>query len=430
MLVKTEITKITELLRAQVKPSVGGTEPMAIALAVAKATELLGCQPEKVVAKLSPKIIKNSIGVNVNGMEGAVGIPYAMALGALYGKTSEELNVLDHVTVDMLPQAKEFIDAGRCIVKPSRSFEIIYVEVEAEAQGHEAKVIIAKEPTHYILLKHDEETTLDERWDLAKEYNRNHESWLNMQMIYDYAMEVPLEQLQFLLEGARLNKEVAQMSFDGKYGLGLGKMLKGSFEARMVGQNTMPRMICYSCAACDVRMSGSRVKVLCNSGSGNQGIVGTLPLLVFAEETCVTESKLLRGLALSNLTIIYIKQLLGNMSSHCSCVIAAAGSAAALAYMLGGDFEAVCAATKNEIASLTGMVCDGAKPSCTLRMSSAVSGAFQAAMMAVEGICVPSTDGIIEDSVDRSIDNLANIGRDAMLENDSMILRIITEKEE
>ena len=220
------------------------------------------------------------------------------------------------------------------------------------------------------------------------------------------------------------------MAFDGNFGLGLGKMLKGSTEVRMMGQNTMPKMVSYACAACDVRMSGSRISVLCNSGSGNQGIVATLPLLSFAEDTCVTESKLLRGLALSNLTVIYIKQLLGHMSSHCSCVISASGSAAALTYMMGGDYEAVCAAVKNVIASLTGMVCDGAKPSCTLRISSAVSSAFQAAMMAMEGICVPSTDGIIEDSVDRSLDNLANIGRDAMLENDSMILRIITEKEE
>lgn len=430
MLSKPKITQILELMHAEVKASVGGTEPMAIALAVAKATELLGCLPEKVVAKLSPKIIKNSIGVNVNGMSGAVGIPYAMALGALYGKADEALDVLEHVTPDMLPAAAQFISEGRCVVKPARTFELIYVEVEATAQDHEVKVIIAKEPTNFVYIKGKEDVVQDERWSLAKEYDRNHESWLNMQLIYDFAMEAPLEQLKFLLEGARMNKEVAQMSFNGNYGLGLGKLLKGSFQTRMVGQNTMPRMICYACAACDVRMSGSRVKVQCNAGSGNQGIVGTLPLLIFAEDTCVTESKLLRGLALSNLTIIYIKQLLGHMSSHCSCVVAAAGSAAGLAYMMGGDFEAVSAAVKNEIASLTGMVCDGAKPSCTLRMSSAVSGSFQAAMMAVEGICVPSTDGIIEDSVDRSIDNLANIGRDAILENDSMILRIITEKEE
>ena len=430
MLSKTEITKILDLLRSEVKAAVGGSEPMAISLAVAKATELLGCRPEKVVAKLSPKIIKNSIGVNVNGMEGAVGIPYAIALGALYGKVEAGLDVLNHVTPDMLPAAKAFIGEGRCIVKPSHSFEIIYVEIEASANGHEAKVIIAKEATHFIFLKADEQILHDERWDLAKEYNRNHESWLNMQMIYDFAMEAPLDQLKFLLDGARLNKDVAQMAFNGQYGLGLGKMMKGGFEERMMGQNTMPRMISYACAATDVRMSGTRTKVFCNSGSGNQGIVGTLPLLIFAEETCVSEAKLLRGLALSMLTIIYIKHLLGNMSSHCSCVIASAGSACGLAYMMGGSYETVCAAIKNEIAALTGMVCDGAKPSCTMRMSMAVNGAFQAAIMAIEGICVPSTDGIIEDSIDRSLDNLANIGRDAMLENDSMILRIITEKEE
>ena len=430
MLLKSDISRILELLRSEVKTAVGGTEPMSIALAVAKATELLGCTPEKIVAKLSPKIIKNSIGVNVNGIEGAVGIPYAMALGALYGKADAELEVLNNVTSEVVPQAKTYISEGRCSVRPAHTFELFYVEVEVFAGEHGAKVIIAKEATHYILQKVDDEVIVDERWTLAKEYNRNHDTDLNMRLIYDFSLEVPLEQIKFLLEGARLNKAVAQMAFDNNYGLGLGKMLKGSNEVRMMGQNTMPRMVCYACAACDVRMSGSRVSVMCNSGSGNRGILATLPLLVFAEENCVTESKLLRGLALSNLTIIYIKQLLGHMSSHCSCVIAAAGSACALAYMMGGDYDAVCAAVKNDIAALTGMVCDGAKPSCTLRISSAVSGAFQAAMMAMEGICVPSTDGIIEDSVDRSLDNLANIGRDAMLENDSMILRIITEKEE
>lgn len=430
MLSKIEINKILALLREEVKSSVGSNEPMAIALAVAKATELLGCVPEKVVAKLSPKIIKNSIGVLVNGMHGAVGIPYAMALGALFGKPEEGLNVLDHVGEEAVPQAKKFIDESRCNVRQSRSFEMIYVEVEALANGHEAKVIIAKQADRFILLRKDDEILLDERQSLAREHNRSHESSLNMQLIYDFALEAPLEQLNFLLHGARLNKDVAQKAFDGHYGLGLGKMLKGTFVSRMVGQNTMPRMICYACAACDVRMSGAREQVFCNSGSGNSGIVGTLPLLVYAEETCVTEAKLLRGLAMSNLTIIYIKQLLGQLSAHCSCVIAAAGCACGLAYMMGGDYDAVCAAVKNEIASLTGMICDGAKPSCTLRISSAVSGAFQAAMMAIESICVPSTDGIIEDSVDRSIDNIANIGRDAMLENDSLILRIITEKDD
>lgn len=430
MLLKSQINKILALMHEEVKVSVGSTEPTAISLAVAKATELLGCTPEKVIAKLSPKIIKNSIGVLVNGMHGAVGIPYAMALGALFGKSEEGLNVLDHIGEDAIPQAKKFIDEHRCDVRPSRSFEVLYVEVDAMANGHDAKVIIAKEADHFILLRRDDEILLDERKDLAKEFNRSHESELNMQLIYDFALEAPLEQLKFLLQGARLNKDVAQKAFDGHYGLGLGKMLKGSFVSRMVGQNTMPRMVCYSCAACDVRMSGSRETVFCNSGSGNSGIVGTLPLLIYAEETCVTESKLLRGLAMSNLTIIYIKQLLGQMSAHCSCVIAAAGCACGLAYMMGGDYDSVCAAVKNEIASLTGMICDGAKPSCTLRISSAVSGAFQAAMMAMEGVCVPSTDGIIEDSVDRSIDNIANIGRDAMLENDSLIFRIITEKED
>ena len=430
MISKIQINKILRLLRESVTPTVGGTEPLAIALAVAKAKELLGDVPEKVVAKLSPRIIKNSAGVLVRGIEGMVGIPSAIALGAVAGDASKGLECLENLTDEDLEKARQFIAERRYSMRPSHSFELIYIEVEASLGEHTARVIIAKECTRFICLKIDNKVLVDERYTLAQDYNRCHETELNMQLIWDFSTEVPLEQIQFLLDGALQNRKVAEMGFQGDYGLNLGKMLKGSFEERIVGQDIMPRLVSYTCAACDVRMSGTRVPVSSICGSGNQGIAATLPVLVFAEGNCCSNAKLLRALALSNLVIIYIRQLLGQMSSHCSCVISSTGSACALAYLVGCDYDKVCAAIKNQIASLVGMVCDGAKPSCTLKLSTGVSSAMQSAMMAKEGICVSSTDGIIEDSVDRSIDNLANIGRDAMLENDSMILRIMTEKED
>ncbi len=430
MLTKVESDKILDLLRQEVTPTLGGSEPFAIALAVAKARQLLGVMPERVVVKLSPKIIKNSFGVPIAGPGAMVGIPAAIALGAVAGHAERGLDCLDGFGPDDLKAAQTFVSEQRFSVRQSHSFEIIYIEVEATAGEHDSRVIIAKECTHFVYLKDVDNVIADERYTLAQEYDRCHESWLNMQLIWDFATMVPLAQLHFLLDGARMNRKVAEKALEGNYGLNLGKMLLGTFEERMVGQNIMPKLVCYTCAACDVRMSGARVPIMSISGSGNQGIAGTLPVLIFAESTCCAEAKLQRALALSNLVIVYIKQLLGHLSSHCSCVIAATGSAAALAYLMGGDYGDVCAAVKNQIASLAGMVCDGAKPSCTLKLSTAVSSALQAAMMAKEGICVPPTDGLIETSVDRSIDNLAAIGRDAMVENDSMILRILADKEE
>lgn len=432
MISKIETNKILKLLRAEVVPSVGCTEPMAVALAVAKSAELLQCVPEHVSARLSGNIIKNAMGVGIPGSGGMVGLPAAIALGAVAGKPENNLEVLGEVTPEDLPAAKKFIEERRFDIRQARGiFEILYIEITATAGEHESKVIIAKEHTHYVYLACDGKAVLDERYTLAKEHDRHHESWLNMQMVYDFATSTPLEQLQFMLEGARMNKNVSQLAFSGDYGLNLGKMLrKEGFEERMLGRSTMPRIVCYTCAACDVRMSGARVPVMSNSGSGNQGIAATMPVLIFAEETQATEAKLVRALALSNLTVIYIKQLLGRLSAHCGCVIAATGSACGITYLMGGDYDAICASVKNQIASLTGMVCDGAKPSCTLKLSSAVSSAFQAAMMAMEGICVASTDGIIEEDIDRSIDNLAGIGRDAMIEVDNMILNIMTEKGE
>lgn len=431
MFTREETQKILNLIKEEVVPAVGCTEPMAVALAVAKATELLGCVPEKVLARLSGNIIKNAMGVGIPGSDGMIGLPAAIALAAIAGKPELNLEVLRDIQPSDLEKAKQFIAEHRFDVRQERNtFEILFIDITVEAGEHTARVIIAQEHTHYVYLKHDEEVLLDERYTLATSHIRNHETELSVQRVWDFAMQTPIEQLRFILESARMNKEVAQIGFKGDYGLRLGKMLmKGVMEERMLGHSTMPRIVCYTCAACDVRMSGAAIPVMTNTGSGNQGIACTLPIVVFAEDTQATESKLVRALILSHLIVIYIKQLLGRLSAHCGCVIAATGSACGITYLMGGGYEQVCAAIKNQIASLTGMVCDGAKPSCSLKLSSAVSSAFQAALMAMEGVCVASTDGIIEDDIDRSINNLADIGRDAMLEVDNVILKIMTEKE-
>lgn len=431
MLSRTEINKIVKLIKQEVIPAMGCTEPMAVALAAAKATELLGEMPDLVIARLSGNIIKNAMGVGIPGSEGMIGLPAAISLAVLAGKSEYNLEVLKDVKHEDVERAKEFIEARKFQVIQARdTHEILYIEIEARKDGKTSKVIIAKQHTNFVYLQSPEAVLLDDRDTLATSSIQSHETDLTMAKVYEFATTAPIDDLSFILETARVNKEVSQLAFTGNYGMNLGKsLLGGGFEQRMLGQNTMPKIVIYTCAACDVRMSGAQVAVMTNSGSGNQGIAATMPIVVFAEDTQATESKLTRALALSHLTVIYIKQLLGRLSAHCGCVIAATGSACGITYLMGGGYENVCYAVKNQIAALTGMVCDGAKPSCSLKLSSAVSSAFQAALLAMDNITVASTDGIIEKDVDKSIRNLADIGRDAMVEVDNIILKIMVNKE-
>lgn len=431
MITRFEIQQLLKLLRREVRPAVGCTEPMMVALASAKAREVLGVEPEKLSARLSGHVTKFAMGVGIPNSGGMVGISSAMALGALAGRADQGLEVLHDITPQDCERARQFVHEKRCVAMLERNtFEIIYVEVEATAGEESAKVIIAKEPTNIVYIKHNGQKLVDLRDTLATEHDRNHESDLNMKRIYEFATKCPLDELQFILKGALMNKEVANLAFkpESNFGLNLGKMLRGSFEERMLGQNAMPRIVCFTTAACDVRMSGEPVTVTTNSGSGNQGIVATMPVLIFAEETQCTEAKLMRALALSHLTNIYIRQLLGKLSAHCGCVLAATGAACGITFLMGGEYEQVTYAVKNQIAGATGMICDGCKPSCVLKLAAAVSSSFQSAMMAMEGIHVASTDGIIEDDVDKSLDNLASLGRDAMLAVDNVLINIMTDK--
>lgn len=431
MLSKIETNKIIKLLKQEVIPAMGCTEPMAVALATAKATELLGETPDLIIARLSGNIIKNAMGVGIPGSEGMIGLPAAIALAVLAGKSEYNLEVLKDVRHEDVERAKEFIEQRKFQVIQARdTYEILYVEIEARKDGKTSKVIIAKQHTNFVYLQTPTEVLLDERNTLATSPIQSHETDLTMEKVYEFATKTPLESISFILESAKVNKSVSQLAFTGNYGMNLGKsLLGGGFEQRMLGQTTMPKIVIYTCAACDVRMSGAQMAVMTNSGSGNQGIAATMPVVVFAEDIQATEAKMARALALSHLTVIYIKQLLGRLSAHCGCVIAATGSACGITYLMGGGYEQICYAVKNQIAALTGMVCDGAKPSCSLKLSSAVSSAFQAALLAMDGISVASTDGIIESDVDKSIRNLADIGRDAMHEVDNIILKIMVNKE-
>ncbi|MBR5283186.1 MAG: serine dehydratase subunit alpha family protein [Alistipes sp.] len=427
MLSKDMRESIIAMIKREVVPAIGCTEPVAVSLCVARATELLGAVPEKITARLSANILKNAMGVGIPAT-GMIGLPIAIALGALVGRSEYELEVLKDADADAVERGKQYIAQERIAIELKKGIsEKLYVEIEAEAEGHRAVAIIAGGHTRFVFLQRDDEVLCDESIAASAEECAD-EVELTLRRVYDFAMTTPLEEIEFIKESMRLNKAAAESAFAGDYGHSLGKMLRRDKEIKIMGDSIFSRILSYTASACDARMGGAKVPVMSNSGSGNQGITATLPVVVYGEECGASHEQMIRALVLSHLTVIYIKQSLGRLSALCGCVVAASGSSCGITYLMGGGYEEVAIAVKNMIANLTGMICDGAKPSCALKLASGVSTAVLSAMMAMEGRCVSKLEGIIDEDVDRSIHNLTAIGRDGMNATDEMILDIMTNK--
>ena len=427
-----ERKEIIALMNREIIPAIGCTEPIAVALCVAKATETLGCRPERIEARLSANVLKNAMGVGIPGT-GMTGLPIAMALGAIVGKSEYELEVLKDADANAVEEGKKMIDA-KCIdvdLKYNIS-EKLYIEIEVFAGGASAMAIISGGHTRFIhvsrcgeVLFSAEATSSQESAAPVAEVK---DPELTLKRVWDFAMTAPVEELRFILEATRLNMNAAYESLKGEYGHAIGKLFRSESERNVMGDTLHCQIVGMTTAACDARMAGAMIPVMSNSGSGNQGLTSTVPVAVYAEQIGANEEQTIRSLILSNLTVIYIKQSLGRLSALCGCVVAATGSSCGITYLMGGGYQEVTYAVKNMIANLAGMICDGAKPSCAMKCASGVSTAVVSALMAMNNRCVKSVEGIIDDDVDKSIRNLTDIGRDAMVHTDAMILRIMTSK--
>ena len=304
----------------------------------------------------------------------------------------------------------------------------MYAEVRVTGTGgHEATAVIAGKHTHFVYVACDGKVLVDERVPVAGE-SEGEDCVLNLRKVYDFSMEAPLEEIEFIREARTLNEAASAQALKGCYGHELGKTLSRPLGRGIMGDNIFSHILSATSCACDARMAGAMIPVMSNSGSGNQGICATMPVVVFAEENHNTDEELIRALMLSHLTAIYIKQSLGVLSALCGCVVASTGSSCGITYLMGGNYEQVSYAVKNMIANLTGMICDGAKPSCALKLTSGVSTAVLSAMLAMQQKCVSSVEGIIDDDVDQSIHNLTSIGAEAMNETDRKVLEIMTHK--
>ncbi len=427
MLDKTIRERIIALIHKEVKPAMGCTEPIAVSLCTARATEELGCLPERIEVFLSANVLKNAMGVGIPGT-GMIGLPIAIALGAIIGKSEYELEVLKDVTPEALATGKEYIAANCISISLKENItEKLYIEVACLSGENSSRVIISGGHTDIMYVEKNGIVITDKRHSSADEAESD-DIQLNFRMVYDFALSSPIDDIRFILDTRKYNMHAAEEAIKGNYGHNLGKTIDRPMSHGVFGKSIFSNMIAKTASACDARMGGATIPVMSNSGSGNQGICATNPVVVYAQENENTEEELIRALTLSHLSAIYIKQSLGKLSALCGCVVASIGSSCGITYLMGGNYEQICSAVKNMIANLTGMICDGAKPSCALKIVSGVTTATLSAILSMEGKCVSSAEGIIDDDVDRSIHNLTSIGADGMGVTDDMVLNIMTHK--
>lgn len=421
---------LVELLHQEVVPAIGCTEPIAVALCVAKATEQLQHEPTAIRVRLSKNIYKNALSVGIPNT-GMTGLPIAIALGATIGHSDKQLEVLCDVCPKAVEYAKEYMERTPIDIETDpQAPDILYIRAEVSDGTHTAHATIQGSHTHFCE---------DEKTSAISAKRQETSPALTLRQVYDFAMAVDLAQVRWLLDGAEMNINAAKISFNGEYGHGLGKLLQTQRKRKCMpacrnllpaifGNTLFTKILSYTSGACDARMSGAMVPVMSNSGSGNQGISCSVPVYIYAKENNCTEEQMIRALALSNLTVIYIKQSLGRLSALCGCVVAATGSAAGITYLMGGTYTEITYAIKNMIANISGMICDGAKPGCALKVTSGVSTAILSASLAMQHSYADATEGIVEDDIDRTIHNLTRIGREGMTQTDDLILDIMLHK--
>ena len=419
---------INRLMQQEIVPSVGCTEPVAVALCTAKACSILGKKVEKIEASLSANVLKNALGVGIPGT-GMTGLPIAIALGGLIGRPEEGLELLKQVTPEQVEQGKRFIEEGRIEIRQQTGIsDKLYIRIRCSAGKDSAVAVISGSHNHFTYIEKNEEILLNEPVTGNKEDGEENTLPLDFRTVYEYAVESPLEELSFILEAARMNREASAKAILHNYGHNVAGSLKNRNGLHIFGDNLHTRMVISTAGACDMRMDGGLIPVMSNSGSGNQGIAATIPILTYAESESCSEEQLIRALTMSSLLIIYINQQLGRLSALCGCVVASTGSSCGITYLMGGSYEQIVYAAKNMIANITGMICDGAKPGCALKIASGVSTAALSAVMAMEDEVVTSQEGIVDEDIDRTIENLARIGNSGMLETDKLVLDIMTKK--
>jgi L-cysteine desulfidase len=413
------------LIKREVVPALGCTEPISVALAAAHCRELLGTVPQRLDVLVSGNLFKNGMGVGVPGT-GLTGLAIAAAAGAQGGQADAGLEVLKNLTPAQVAQARAMLPQITVDVKDGSP--LLYAEVKAYAPGHEARVIIAQAHTHIVLKELDgcaQESADDASRPAA---SKPAKPAMNMRDIVEFSEAVAYPEIAFILDAATMNQALADQGLQG-LGLGIGKLLSEQVERKLLSDDLMTLAMRLSSAASDARMDGAMLPAMSNSGSGNQGIAATMPVVAAARFLNSGEEKLARALIMSHLVAIAIKSHQNTLSALCAASTAAMGAGAAITWLLGGRFEQISHCINNMIGDVAGIICDGAGSACSMKVSTASAAAVKAALMAINNVHIPESQGIVSDDVDQTIVNLGQIARRGMLDTDIEIINIMRAKQ-
>ncbi len=427
-------TNLVDILKAEVKPAVGCTEPVAVALACAKAKELLGEEIVKHKVLVSPNVYKNAMCVGIPGTD-RLGLKIAVAMGFVGGKSKDGLTLLEGLTDEQVKESERYVDENPISIEPLETKEKVVIEVRLEGKNNTSRVIIKTKHDNFVFLQANGLVLLDEVDGFAEkaeaqttEKKENIMDTITIQEIVENVENMNLEDIKFLLDGVTMNMDMAKYGLENEIGIGVGRGIKESMEEGLLGDGIMTEAMLLTAAASDARMGGAKLPVMSSNGSGNHGLTAILPIVAYSSKYPQSDEKLAKALAISHLVTAYVKNFTGRLSAVCGCGVAAStGASAGIAWLMDGKINHIYGAIENMIADLSGMICDGAKAGCALKLSSAASAAVQSAVIAKQGYAVPPLNGIVGTQVEQSIQNLGRVSDKGMQITDEIILNVMND---
>ncbi|MGU5651800.1 L-cysteine desulfidase family protein [Aeromonas allosaccharophila] len=419
-----------QIIQQVVKPALGCTEPIAAAYAAAVAARQLGCEPRRLEVAVSDNLYKNSMGVYVPGT-GKIGLAIAAAAGAIGGNADAGLEVLAAIEPEQVITAQGLIDAGNVQVSRTAAPEFIFCRVtvygsDDKGEEHSAEVTLCGGHTRIVEQRRDGEVTFTADQSQSGATGSICDGVdISIATIYEFATQVEFEQIRFILKASELNGKLSAEGMNNPYGLEIGRTMQQNIDAGLIGEDVMNRIVMMTAAASDARMGGATLPAMSNFGSGNQGIAATIPVMVIAERFAASEEQLARALIMSHLGAIYIKSHYPPLSAFCGNTVTSAAASMAMVYLAGGSFEQSCFAIQNVLSDSAGMVCDGAKASCAMKVSTSSGAAVRGFLMALNSHSV-SGQGIVACNVDQTIRNVGQMVKEGMSATDTTIIDIMS----
>jgi L-cysteine desulfidase len=417
------------ILQNELVIALGCTEPVAIALAAAKARTYVDGTIDKITVYASAGIIKNALAVGIPGT-GLTGIDFVAALGAIAGNAEKQLEVLADIKPEDISVAQDMVERGISVVHLADTPKKLYIEVIIEADKRYAKVVITDNHTNITLIEVDGQIVdMGGCANASFKSSKEDRSELTIDSIVEFVNTVDLADLGLVKQSIELNRKAGLDGLEHSYGLEVGKTIKENVQKGILSDDLISHAMALAAAGSDARMAGSSMPVMANSGSGNQGIAATNPVVAAAEKLGASEEQLIRAVALSHLVTIHIKSKFGRLSALCGVTVSGTGASCGITYLLGGGKTEIKAAIQNMLGNVSGMMCDGAKGGCAMKVATCTSAAVQSALLASKGMTISSTNGFIENEAEKTIDNFCRIGNEATSEIDKLILEMMLNKD-